>query len=150
MDGVANVITVLGDRISNNVRGTFASMTAEKWIRLIIIVGAYALLRPYIIKLGGKAQMKQHEEESAEAIRGTISPNELRGQKAMVRLPGEDSDSEDDEALNGETSAADWGKKARRRQRMVIKKLIEAEEDRLRESKEEEEDKDIEEFLLKE
>lgn len=92
--------------------------------------------------------MKQHEEESAEALRGTISPNELRGQKAMVRLPGEDSDSEDDEA-NGESSAADWGKKARKRQRMVIKKLIEAEEDRLRESKEEEEDKDIEEFLLK-
>ncbi|KAJ4420759.1 hypothetical protein N0V85_000473 [Neurospora sp. IMI 360204] len=150
MDGVANVVTVLGDRISNNVMGTFASMTAEKWIRLIIIVGAYALLRPYVIKLGGKAQMKQHEEESAEAIRGTISPNELRGQKAMVRLPGEDSDSEDDEAQNGESSAADWGKKARRRQRLVVKKLIEAEEDRLRESKEEEEDKDIEEFLLKE
>lgn len=108
-----------------------------------------ALLRPYIIKLGGKAQMQQHEDESAEAIRGTISPNELRGQKAMVRLPGEDSDSEDEDAANGESSAADWGKKARRRQRMVIKKLIEAEEDRLRESKEEEEDKDIEEFLLK-
>ncbi|KAK3499158.1 protein trafficking Pga2 [Neurospora hispaniola] len=149
MDGIANVVTVLGDRITNNVVGTFANMTAEKWIRLIIIVGAYALLRPYIIKLGGKAQMKKHEEESAEALRGTISPNELRGQKAMVRLPGEDSDSEDDEAQNGESSAADWGKKARKRQRMVIKKLIEAEEDKLRESKEEEEDKDIEEFLLK-
>ncbi|KAK3402896.1 protein trafficking Pga2 [Sordaria brevicollis] len=148
MDGIVNVVTILGDRVTNNIKGTFASMTAEKWIRLVIIVGAYALLRPYIIKLGGKAQMKQHEEESAEAMRGTISPNELRGQKAMVRLPGEDSDSEDDEA-NGESSAADWGKKARKRQRMVIKKLIEAEEDRLRESKEEEEDKDIEEFLLK-
>jgi hypothetical protein len=102
------------------------------------------LLRPYVIKLGSKAQMATHERESAESA--TISPNELRGR---VQLP-EDSDSEDDEAAVGKATGPEWGKKARRRQRDMIKKLLDAEERRLQESKEEEEDKDIEEFLVKE
>lgn len=104
------------------------------------------LLRPYLIKLGARSQMKSHEEESAEAeqaAKAAISPNELRGR---VQIP-EDSDSEEEEA--GQTTSADWGKKARRRQREMIKKMLEAEEQWLRESKEEEEDKDIEEFLIK-
>jgi len=104
------------------------------------------LLRPYVIKLGSKAQMRTHERESAEEvdIKAPISPNELRGR---VQLP-EDSDS-DEEATTAKASGADWGKKARKRQRDMIKKLLDAEERRLQESKEEEEDKDIEEFLMK-
>jgi len=100
------------------------------------------LLRPYIIKLGSRAQMKTHERESEETAKAAISPNELRGR---VEIP-EDSDSEEE----AQSSSADWGKKARRRQRDMIKKLLDAEERRLQESKEEEEDKDIEEFLVKE
>jgi len=100
------------------------------------------LLRPYIIKLGSKSQMNTHEQDSAEQAK--ISPNELRGR---VQIP-EDSDSED-EGTTAQASGPDWGKKARRRQRDMIKKLLEAEERRLQESKEEEEDKDIEEFLVK-
>jgi len=105
------------------------------------------LLRPYLIKLGARSQMKSHEEESAQAeqaAKAAISPNELRGQ---VQIP-EDSDSEEEEEA-GQTTSTNWGKKARRRQREMIKKMLEAEEQRLRESKEEEEDKDIEEFLIK-
>lgn len=86
--------------------------------------------------------METHERESAETAK--ISPNELRGR---VQIP-EDSDSED-ETATGQSTGPDWGKKARRRQRDMIKKLLEAEERRLQESKEEEEDKDIEEFLVK-
>jgi hypothetical protein len=99
------------------------------------------LLRPYIIKLGSKSQMHTHEQESAESAQ--ISPNELRGR---VQIP-EDSDSEDEPTV-AKASGPDWGKKARRRQRDMIKKLLEVEERRLQESKEEEEDKDIEEFLV--
>jgi hypothetical protein len=105
------------------------------------------LLRPYLIKLGGRAQMKSHEEEAARAdaeAKAKISPNELRGK---VEIP-EDTDEEDE--ATGESSGPDWGKKARRRQREMIKKLLDAEEQRLRESQEELEDKDIEEFLVKE
>jgi hypothetical protein len=104
------------------------------------------LLRPYIIKLGGRSQMKVHEQEAAEAI-PALSPNDLRGQ---VAIPEDSSDSEDEEGGARTSGAqADWGKKARRRQRHMIKRLLEVEEKRLEESKEEEEDKDIEEFLIK-
>lgn len=103
------------------------------------------LLRPYIIKLGGQSQMKVHEQEAAEAV-PALSPNDLRGQ---VTIPEDSSDSEDEAGGTTSGAQADWGKKARRRQRHMIKRLLEVEEKRLEESKEEEEDKDIEEFLIK-
>ncbi|KAH8908660.1 DUF1531-domain-containing protein [Coniochaeta sp. PMI_546] len=154
MDSLRDLITIAGDRIATNVKSGFTSMTPEKWIRLIIVAGAYALLRPYIIKLGAKQQMKALEREGAEeaAEAAAISPNQLRGQ---IDIP---EDSDDEDVLPGgekkETVAAvtatEWGKKARRRQRDVIKKLLDAEEERLRQEHEDEEDKDIEEFLVKE
>jgi len=101
------------------------------------------LLRPYIIKLGARSQMKSHEKAEADAqAKAEISPNELRG---FAEIP-EDSDDEIEE-IQAEATGPDWGKKARRRQRNMIKKLLEAEERRLEESKEEEEDKDIAQFL---
>ena len=108
------------------------------------------LLRPYIVKLGNKAQMsgyeKEHDEAEAQA-QAKMSANELRG---LVDIP-EDSDDEDAVATaTGATGGPDWGKKARRRQREMIRNMLEAEERRLQESKEEEEDKDIEEYLVKE
>ncbi|KAK0719930.1 protein trafficking Pga2 [Lasiosphaeris hirsuta] len=153
MDELITLVSTLANRIMANLRGSLENMSPEKWIRLVIIAGAYALLRPYIIKLGGRAQMNLHEQEAAEEMlppgkKAAISPNELRGR---VQLP-EDSDSDEDEedtgATTGHSSATDWGKKARRRQRDMIKKLLDAEEKRLQETKDEEEDKDIEEFLV--
>lgn len=94
--------------------------------------------------------MKAHEEEEARAeaeaqAKAKISPNDLRGR---VQIP-DDTDDEEEEAT-GTASGPDWGKNARRRQRDMIKRLLDAEEQRLQESLEEEEDKDIEEFLVKE
>ncbi|KAK1833250.1 protein trafficking Pga2 [Podospora conica] len=148
MDELLNLGATLGSRFTTNVQSTLANMSPEKWIRIIIVAGAYLLLRPYIIKLGGRSQMKLHEQEAAEAVpAAALSPNDLRGQ---VKIPEDSSDSEDDEGGGKASGAqADWGKKARRRQRHMIKRLLEAEEKRLEESKEEEEDKDIEEFLIK-
>lgn len=105
------------------------------------------LLRPYLVKYANRAQMKAFEEEAARAeaeAKAKISPNALRGQ---VDIP---DDTDDEDGAKGQPSGADWGRTARRRQRQMIKKLLEAEEERLRESKEELEDKDIEEFLEKE
>lgn len=105
------------------------------------------LLRPYLVKLGMKAQMKSHEEEEARAEaehQAKISANELRGR---VNIP---DDTDDEDEATAEASGPDWGKKARRRQRDMIKKLLKAEEQRLQENQEELEDKDIEEFLVKE
>lgn len=101
------------------------------------------LLRPYIIKLGARSQMKAHEKAEADAeeeAKAEISPNQLRG---FAEIP-EDSDDEIEEIqAAADATGPDWGKKARRRQRNMIKKLLEAEERRLEETMEEEEDKDI-------
>lgn len=148
---MADVLKVLGiayDRLTTNLRASFDGMSPEKWIRVVIIVGTYMLLRPYLLKLGGKAQMKQHEKEAQEAEeaakeKAKMTPNELRGHK--VEIP-EDSDDEEQEGA-AQTSSADWGKKARRRQRTMVKKILEAEEKRLQDLQDDDEDKDIAEFL---
>lgn len=105
------------------------------------------------MKLGGKLQTKEHEKDIDHDQLGVskdgtskaakISPNSLRGQ---VEVP-EDSDSEEDgEATTG--SEVSWGKKARRRQRKMIKMLLEKEEQMRLDAQGDEEDKDIEEFLV--
>ena len=73
-----------GGRIAGNLKQTFANLSLEKWIRLVVIVGAYMLLRPYLMKLGSRVQMARHEKESAEAEAeaarlGKVSPNAVRG-----------------------------------------------------------------------
>ncbi|KAF2969376.1 hypothetical protein GQX73_g4211 [Xylaria multiplex] len=139
-ESVWNLTTLLADRTTTNVGSSITNMTAQQWIRLIAIVGAYALLRPYVIKLGAKHQEKQFEKAQQEVAE--ISPNQLRGE---LGIPEE---SDDDDDVQGETTGADWGKKARKRQRNMIKQLLDAEEKRLQETIDEQEDKDIEEFLV--
>lgn len=101
------------------------------------------------MKVAGSSQMKQHEtplEDQWDGPKAKVQPNTLRGQ---VEIP-DHSDDEDNETPASSTTATDWGKKARRRQRDVLKKLIDVEEKRLAELQEDDEDKDIEEFLVKE
>lgn len=122
----------------------FYNMTPEKYIRLIAIVGAYALLRPYIIRLSARFQTKEHEKEVASnemTAASAVSPNSTRGR---VDMP---EDTDEDEA-EWQVSGADWGKKARRRQREMVRRVLEAEEKLRREQQEDDEDKDIEEFLV--
>ncbi|KAJ2989758.1 hypothetical protein NUW58_g2473 [Xylaria curta] len=138
-ESIWKLVTLIADRMNTNVSGSFSNMTLQQWIRLVAIVGAYALLRPYIIKMGAKHQEKQFEKAQQDVAE--ISPNQLRGE---LGIPEE---SDDDDA-QGETTAADWGKKARKRQRNMIKQLLDAEEQRLHETFDEQEDKDIEEFLV--
>ncbi|KAL2144125.1 hypothetical protein VTI28DRAFT_9579 [Corynascus sepedonium] len=147
MDNIADLASTIGNRFVTNLKGSFVNMTPEQMIRLVVIVGAYLLLRPYLVKLGAKAQLKAHEEEEARAeaeAKAKMSANQLRGR---VEVP---DDTDDEDEATGQASGPDWGKKARRRQREMIKKLLAAEEQRLRESQEEKEDKDIEEFLVNE
>ncbi|KAI8625148.1 DUF1531-domain-containing protein [Xylariaceae sp. FL1651] len=140
-DSIWKLVTLVTDRFTNNVSTSFTQMTAQQWIRLIAIVGAYALLRPYVIKMGAKYQEKQFEKDQKEDL-AQISPNQLRGEIGIPEV------SDDDDEEQGETTASDWGKKARRRQRTMIKNLLEAEEQRLQETFDELEDKDIEEYLV--
>ncbi|KLU88414.1 hypothetical protein MAPG_07399 [Magnaporthiopsis poae ATCC 64411] len=149
MDGIYDTAAMLGNRVKNNLGSSFTNMTAQQWIRLVTLVGAYMLLRPYLLKLAERTQRKQLEKEEAEREaeaaqqRAVISPNELRGRR--IEIP-DDSDSDEDN--NGKPAVAQWGKKARRRQRAMARKMIEENESRLAEAEGDEEDKDIEEFLV--
>ncbi|KAK6202218.1 hypothetical protein LQW54_008930 [Pestalotiopsis sp. IQ-011] len=141
-----SLVTTAVERFTTNLTASFSTMTIKHWIRLVMIVGTYLLVRPYIIKFSSKYQQKQFEKAHAEdEAAAAISPNQLRGQ---VDIP---EDSDDDEPAEPEataaTTSADWGKKARKRQRVMLKKLIDAEEQRLLELQEDEEDKDIEQYL---
>jgi hypothetical protein len=113
----------------------------QDYIRLVIIIGAYCLLRPYLLKLAGRFQAKDHEREidANELSSGAaMNPNSLRGQ---VMVP-DDTDSE------GEATGAEWGKRAKKRQRQLIRKILDADEKRKLEEQEAEDDKDIAEFLV--
>ncbi|KFY29820.1 hypothetical protein V494_08460 [Pseudogymnoascus sp. VKM F-4513 (FW-928)] len=142
------------DNLKHNAEH-YASMSLKEWVRIITIVGAYLLLRPYLSLWAAKLQSAQHDKEidadematPATGAKAAISANSLRGQ---VKVP-EDSESDEDtgEAETAETSSANWGKKARKRQRAMIKRIIEADE-KLRaetEAYDDEEDKDIEQYL---
>lgn len=150
---MADLVRIAGigyDRLTTNMLKSFDGMSPEKWIRIVAVVGAYCLLRPYIMKLGSKVQMAQHEKEAAETKaaeeeQARMSPNELRGYKEIP----EDSDDEGQAAgaAVGQTTTTEWGKKARKRQRHTIKKILAAEEQRLQDLQDDEEDKDIEQYL---
>lgn len=123
---------------------TTRNLTPKDYIRLLAIVGGYCLLRPYLVRFGGRFQASDHEREidDTEVLSGDkviISPNVLRGQ-----IP-EDTDEEEEE--EGDKGVVSWGRKARRRQRGLVRKIVEAEEKRRREEEEADSDKEIEEFL---
>ncbi|KFA63227.1 hypothetical protein S40285_04914 [Stachybotrys chlorohalonatus IBT 40285] len=128
-----------GQNASNNIQSTFKSMTIQGWLRLVIIVGGYMLLRPYLLQLVTKGGVSKLQEQEAKE-KAEVSANEFRGVKEKL----EEHDEEDAEEDTGESSG-NWGQQARVRQRKVIRQLLEAEEKR---RQEEEEDKDIEEFLV--
>lgn len=138
---------VWAGNFQHNLTETVTKMAWHDYIRIVIVIGGYCLLRPYLILLGGKFQAKDHERELNEdemSSAAAMSPNSLRGQ---VQVP-EDSDDEDGGDGAG-TTGTDWGRSARRRQRQLIRKILEAEEKLKAEEEEADSDKDIEEFLDK-
>lgn len=97
------------------------------------------------MKLGGRFQASDHEREldDTEVLSpAAISPNSLRGQ---VDVP-DDTDSEKEA---GDVTNTNWGRNARKRQRKMIKSIVEAEEKRRAEEEEADSDKEIEQFLRK-
>ncbi|KAI9722038.1 MAG: hypothetical protein M1812_001998 [Candelaria pacifica] len=127
----------------HNLTTATSRLSIYDYIRLVTIVGAYCLLRPYLMKLGARFQAKDHEREidmDELSPSAKISPNSLRGQVQVL----DDSESEEE----GRVSGMDWGKKARRRQRMVLRKILDEEERIRREEEEAEDDKEIQEFLV--
>ncbi|KAH7318604.1 trafficking PGA2-domain-containing protein [Stachybotrys elegans] len=130
-----------GQNASNNVNSAFSNMTTENWIRLTVIVGGYLLLRPYLMQFATKGGVQKLEEQEAKEKaeeRAQMTANEFRGVKEKL----EEHDDEDDD---DEPSTGNWGQQARVRQRKILRQLMEAEEQR---RLQEEDDKDIQEFLV--
>jgi len=113
-------------------------------IRLVVIVGAYLLIRPYLVKGGAKLQEKQHEKvfeaDKKREKEALISANSLRGQ---VEVP-EDTESEEE----GQASGVNWGGKARKKQRKAIKKILEVDEKMRLDAEGDKDDKDIMDLLV--
>jgi len=135
---------IYAKNVGDQLKNTYKRLTAPDYIRLIVIVGAYALLRPYLVQLGGRFQAKDHERELDANEINSMAATDSKSLKGKVHVP-EDTDSEsENEAKKG----TDWGKKARRRQRKMVRDLLAADEKRMKEDEEALSDKEIEEFLL--
>jgi len=146
---VTEASTALSTWYGNFTRNTseaFERMTLKNWIRLVIIVCTYCLIRPYILKLGAKVQQSQLEKEARESEEkyAALNGNDLRtGKKrGKVDIPGVDSESEEGEP----TVEGEWGRKARLRQRKIVRKAMEIHEANLT-MKATESDHEIEDLL---
>jgi len=148
---IYEVFAFWGHNLKTNITLSFTNMDTQGYIRMVAIVGAYLLIRPYLMKLGAKAQGRQHEKEidpskmaSSNGKKAKISANSLRGQVEIL----DDSD-EDEEEGKATATEMNWGKKARKRQRQMIKKVLETGEKKKMDEQESEDDKEMEEWLLR-
>lgn len=128
---------------AQTVANTFTQVTLKGYLRIVIIIGTYLLFRRFLVQYAKKGQTADHERELDF---GQFVEDEAakKSTQSQVEVPP-DSDEED-----GATTGANWGRPARRRQRDMIKNLLEAEEQKRIEEAGDASDKDIEEFLVKE
>ncbi|KAF1962867.1 DUF1531-domain-containing protein [Byssothecium circinans] len=144
MESLPSLLSTWKDNFIRNGKGAFTTMDTKAWIRLVIIVGTYCLIRPYLMKLGARLQQRQHEHANAENTSAAVHPNELRTGK-KYEIPGVEEDSDED---GDDNEGANWGRNARVRQRKFIRNALEKEEKRLRDEQEAESDKEIEDLLV--
>jgi flagellar biosynthesis/type III secretory pathway M-ring protein FliF/YscJ len=131
VDIIEDYVVYFLKRFIYNVTHAFTNMNSYRWIRLVTVVCAYFLIRPLFVKIGKKIQDRQLAKQRAAdaagvAAKAKISPNALRGLEdpADEQESGED---EEEQEADKTTSGAEWGKKARKRQRQMLKKIEEQE-----------------------
>ena len=151
------VLTEWWARFTTNTSKSLADMTLQNWIRLVIIVGTYLLVRPYLLNLGAYVQRKQLEKEDRRAREederrgaGGLDANDLRGgaaRGAKIDIPGVESDEEDEGGVvESVKEGGEWGRRARVRQRKIVRNAVEEQERRLRRTAEDS-DEDIRDLL---
>jgi hypothetical protein len=80
VDALFDNLNIAKDRLVTNSIASFEGMTAQRWIR----IGAYMLLRPYLLGFAAKRQKQQFEAEAEElGLERDAGPNanSLRGGK---------------------------------------------------------------------
>lgn len=48
MERLTNMLGIAGERITKNLALTLTELSAERWIKFVIVVGGYLLLRPFL------------------------------------------------------------------------------------------------------
>lgn len=140
-------LSTYAHNFTHNLTHSVSHLTLHDYIRLVIIGGAYCLLRPYLLQLSARFQASDHDRELDEdemSSAAAVRPDRLRGRGVVV----EDSSEEEGEGNGRRGTAVDWGKKARRRQRRLVRGILEAEEKLRRAEEEADSDREIEEFLV--
>ena len=127
MDSVAQWF----QKLPRNSQESVQRLTTYGWLRIIIIVAAYLLIRPYLMKLAARSQTTQHEEAASNS---TVTPNMLRGHNE-----------EESDTAEATTSSWSWGKTTRRRQTQAIDHIV---EDEIKKADDLDEDEDVQ-FLKK-
>lgn len=91
---------------SYSVKGIFLSwrITNSDWLRLVIIIGGYILLRPILVRYGAKLQEKHLEKEDAKVSKEGVNKEKALDKKAQKDLQ--------------------WGASARIRQRKAAERQI--------------------------
>ncbi|KAF1943094.1 hypothetical protein EJ02DRAFT_323491, partial [Clathrospora elynae] len=82
MDYIIDNVGEWKDRLVNNSVKSWEEMTVQRWIRIIVIVGAYLLVRPYLLSAAAKKQKKQLDREAEELGLGKSDApdaNDFRG-----------------------------------------------------------------------
>ncbi|CCU77434.1 unnamed protein product [Blumeria hordei] len=146
MSAISGIVKQGGDNLVRNVWGMWDGMRLRDYIRIVVIVGVYLLLRPYLLKFAAKIQAKQNAKSTVtdkSAANVKISPNQLRG----TGMAGSEHDDLGDDENDRTASGADLGTKAKRRQKKAIKKTT-GEEKKGLEVQGENEDKEIMDLLI--
>ncbi|CAB89001.1 protein trafficking protein Pga2 [Schizosaccharomyces pombe] len=96
-----------------DVAGYLQSYSLKDWIRIIVYVGGYMLIRPYLMKLGAKIQEREHRKSLLEGeVDGTLDPEMTHGTKPKEHGEFDTDDEEEEENPDAEFR---WGYSARRR-----------------------------------
>jgi len=162
-DSAIELLTIWGNNFKTNFYGLLdllnpyhlvdaynnpSNVDWVRWIRIVALIGGYMLLRGWLMRGAAKKQERElakQEAEDKEAEKVRISANELRGFEGK-KVSFEDEDSDEEGKATG--NEPQWGKKAKKRQRQLVKKLLDTREEQLRAEQEDDEDKDIMEFLV--
>ncbi|EDU48966.1 PGA2 domain containing protein [Pyrenophora tritici-repentis] len=87
MDYVIENVVEWKNRFVNNGIKSLEEMTAQRWVRIIAIIGAYLLIRPYLLNAAAKKQKQQLEREAEELGLGKSdgpNANDFRGKGVKV------------------------------------------------------------------
>jgi hypothetical protein len=80
---VANLVE-WKDRLVNNSVKSWEEMSAQRWLRIVVIVGAYLLVRPYLLSHAERSRKKREAKEAADLgldADTELSANDFRGGK---------------------------------------------------------------------